>query len=696
MFTVLIAEKVHINAIQQENKLFFEPFLENKELAFCAWDPAGQSLQDSVPGLCDAVGRRKEWRAVIVNNCTINSSKNRNPFDVVGHKSLEELTMPNRQIEEGVSVDEWEKTWNEYYSELSSRKEEMYKSAIQHPFQKLATWLCFRPEEYVHHDVKEKQDAQDWAMERLGRDNDKPSVKLEILERSHYKRELRMKENIRRAFIQDTYLNISYPTEVHCISPRSADNNYFDPSAYWTIHHDSEYSSFADRNMYFDRMRFMVFDMLSASHRNFRTDYIRFLSTLLVFASNPVPGSAMQARRLYQLEAEVDDTPLCTMVSSYDRKLAVTYDVIESEMEKIRNEIPAELTDKAAEDLFCTPQDISVLLDDSCDPQKVLAEKDYGLFFDQPEDEYHKWNRDARASEKELAYIVKQQSRSIRRGVNQMHNASEVTDVNISRLTPLQIDDVRDFTDHIEDEMIESIPPDLSDSSRYTKRLSKESEKVKKIISQRMTKKTVIGLTGVCLGIYLACFMPFIFANVKTTQMMSVSLALSFGMVAVLAVILLISLFFLRYSVTSAVRTYNNIAREIINDIQSSMKMFSRYLSAFCNVRRGHAVQNYSKNNLDVYTKGLRIRRKHQEDIRKKRAHLAELYSDYFGGRSCCDETLCQPYEYDFDMMVEYTYPAPFLAGDCRQVEFISNGNYVTVPSSYITKIYVRMEEIYE
>ena len=51
MFTVLIAEKQHIDAIQQENKLFFEPFLESKKLAFCYWNPAGQSLEDSVPGL---------------------------------------------------------------------------------------------------------------------------------------------------------------------------------------------------------------------------------------------------------------------------------------------------------------------------------------------------------------------------------------------------------------------------------------------------------------------------------------------------------------------------------------------------------------------------------------------------------------------------------------------------------------------
>ena len=696
MFTVLIAEKEHINAIQQDNTLFFEPFLENKELAFCYWNPAGQNLQDSVPGLLDAVGRRKDWRAVIINNCSADCSKNRNPFDTVDHSALDALVPPERQPKDDESLEAWENSWKDYFDAKTREKQAVYQSALEKPFQKLATWLCFRQEDYVHNDVKEKQDVYDWAMEMIGSDHLKPSAKLELLERNQYKRELRMKETIRREFIGESCLNIAYPFEVHCISPRAAENNYFDPDAYWTIYQDGEYSAFADRNMYFDRMRFMVFDMLSRSHRNFRTDYIRFLASMLIFASNPIPGSAMQARRLYQLDTETDDSPLCTMVTSYDRKLAATYDVIDNEMEKIRSEIPGELTDKAAEAMFCTPMDVAVLLDESCDIDKVYAEKDYGLFFDSPEDEYHKWNRNYRTSEKAMTYITKQQSRSVRKSVSRLSVFSEITDVNISRLTPLQIDDIREYTDNAEDEMIASIPPDFSDMAQYGRQLAQEAETVRKSISRRMTRKTVTILSLICLSLYLVCFLPFLLANGATVQTVITAIVLSAGMCGVLGIVMLISLFFLRTSVVNAVRSYNNTAHEIMNDIQSSMKRFSKYLSAACVVRRGHAVQNYAKKNLDEYTKSLRIRRKHQEDIRKRRAQLAEDYGDYFGDRSCCDETMCRPYDYDFDQTTEYAYPAPFLAGDCRQIEFISSGNFVTVPSSYVVRILVRMEGIYE
>jgi hypothetical protein len=399
---------------------------------------------------------------------------------------------------------------------------------------------------------------------------------------------------------------------------------------------------------------------------------------------------------LYQLEAETDDAPLCTLVTSYDRKLAATYDVIEAEMEKIRGEIPGELSDKAADALFCTPQDVPVLLDESCDPEKVIVEKDYGLFYDSPENEFHKWNRDYHVSEKALAYIAKQQSRSVRKSVSQLNASSEMIDVNVSRLTPLQVEDIREYTNAAEDEMIASIPQDLTDISKFKSRLEEESEHVKKMIGRRMSKKTVVVLSAICLALYLICFLPFLFSNVGTAQTVTTAIFLSAAMCGALAIIMFVSLFFLRSSVLNAVRGYNSTAREIINEIQTSMKRFSKYLSASCNVRRGYAVQNYAEKNLDEYTKSLRIRRKHQEDIRKKRAQLEEGYGDYLGDRSFCDETMCRPYDYDFDQAAEYTYPAPFLAGDCRQIEFISNGNFVTVPSSYVKRILVRMEGIYE
>lgn len=693
LFTVLIAEKEHIDAIQQKNRLFFEPFLESKELAFCHWNTEGQCLKDAVPGLMDAVGRQKKWRAIIINPCRGELLKARNPFDIVDCSALRALSVPNRQQE---LEDSWEDDWKAYYESLTEIKQEMYKSALTYPLQKLSTWLCYQPEEFILNEVQEKQDVNDWALERIGRDVLKPSARLEIMEREQYRCELRMKELIRREFSVGHGLNIAYPTELQCISLRTAESDFFDPDSYWNVRSENEYSLFADRNMYFDKMRFMVFDLLPCTHRDYRTDYIRFLATILIFASNQAPGSAMQPRRLYQFEIETDDTPLWTMVTSYDRKLASTSEVIVNEMDKIRSEIPSDFTDKDVEGLLATPKDVAVVLDESCNPQKIYVDKDYGFFYDYPENEFHKWNRSYDASKGALSYIVKQQSRAVRKSVGQAQLSSTILDIDVSRLTQFQIEDIKEYTDNLENEMIDSIPPNLTDMSRYTERLEEDSKDIKKVIRRRMSQKTTFILGGTMIGLYLLCFLPFIFLNGDSPKMMTTAITVTGVMIGLLVAIMVVTLVFLRISIRNAVRNYNNTAQDIINEIYAALKSFSKYLSASCNVRRGHAVQNYANKNLDEYTMSLRIRQKHLEDIRKKRAYLVEEYRDYFGDKSYCDETMVRPYEFDFDQRTEYDYPAPYLAGDTRQIEFISSGNYVTVPSSYIKNISVRMEGIYE
>ena len=65
MFTVVIAEKEHIDKIE-EYELFLKPFLATGDVVFCPWNTKAKRLADMVPTLANQVGRRKEWRALIV------------------------------------------------------------------------------------------------------------------------------------------------------------------------------------------------------------------------------------------------------------------------------------------------------------------------------------------------------------------------------------------------------------------------------------------------------------------------------------------------------------------------------------------------------------------------------------------------------------------------------------------------------
>ncbi len=696
MFTVLIAEKQYIDAIRLENKLFFEPFLENKELAFCYWNPHGQSLDDSVPGLIDTVGRKKEWKAIIINSCTDEQSKQRNPFDIVDSSELCGLIEPPQSPGEKEDVKTWENSWRSYYNLLTSKKESVYKKALELPLQKLTTWLSFRPADFILQDVDEKGDIEDWALNELGETEVNAAVVLEKIEREQYRNEIKMKEMLRRNFIGDSTFNIAYPKEVYCISRRISDNGFFNPESFWITRSKNEYSQFCDRNMYFDKLRFLVFDLLPETHRDFRCEKIKFLSTLLVFATNAVPGSTMQARRLYVLECKNDDTPLFILTTSYDKKLAVTYEVIDNEIERIYSEIPGELTDKVAEALFCSPMNVEIKLDENCNFDALCREDNFALVPASTEYELGIWQEGFKETQKAYNDIIRQQRRHVKKGIDKLNASSELSEANISRLTPFQLDDIKDYTENAENEMVSSIPPDLAEATKYQELMQEKSDAVKNILTQRMSRGTSItaGIMIVLLTLFLC--IPFIAANLSTPETVGASIGVLGVMLLILAASLFVTLIVLKRPLTSATKDFNDTMHSIADDINANMKMFSKYFSLSCNVRRGHKVQSYSEKNLDEYTKSIRIRRKHQEDIRKIRAELYEAYHDFIGESKYYDNSMIQPYDYDFDKKVEYSYAAPFLAGFRRNIDFLEAGNAVEVPSGYITDISVRMEEIYD
>ena len=696
LFTVLIAEKPYIDAIRLENKLFFEPFLENKELAFCYWNPGGQSLKDSVPDLIDTVGRRKDWKAIIIHNCNDEQAKQKNPFDIVDSCELKDLIEPSQNPMADQDWDDWEESWKSYYNLLIANKEEVYKRSLTLPLQKLTTWLSFRPADFVLSDTQEKDDIHEWALHELSQGEVNPLVRLERLERDEYHSELKIKEMLRREFVGDNTLGIAYPKEIYCISKRTSENGFFNPEAYWNTRSKNEYSEFCDRNMYFDKMRFLVFDLLPEKHKDFRCDKIRFLSTLLVFATNIVPGSTMEARRLYVLECENDDTPLFTLTTSYDKKLAATYEVIDNEIDRIYGEIPGELTDKVAESLFCSPMNVEVKLDENCDFDALYPEDDFALIPSSPEVEVENWEKSYKDIQKSYGNIIRQQRRSVKKGIDKLNLSSELSEANISRLTPFQLDDIQDYTENAENEMVASLPPDLAEASKYEKIIQEKADKVKDVLKKRMSKVAAIVVSAIILLLTLMLYAPFIVSNLSSSETIATSLGILGAILAILAIALVITLIVLKFPLKDAVKDFESTMHSVIDEINDGMRRFSRYFSLASNVKRGYKVKQYAAKNLDEYTKSIRIRRKHQEDIRKKRAELEEMYPEFIGGSKYYENTMIQPYDYDFDKKVEYEYAAPFLTGFCRNIDFLEKGNHVEVPSGYIIDISVRMEEIYD
>ena len=83
MFTVIIAEKEYIDKIKEYN-LFLDPFLKSGSIQYCLWDTTKDRFAEMLPSIADQVGRRKEWREIII--CKEDGIDKQNPFDFVSQK----------------------------------------------------------------------------------------------------------------------------------------------------------------------------------------------------------------------------------------------------------------------------------------------------------------------------------------------------------------------------------------------------------------------------------------------------------------------------------------------------------------------------------------------------------------------------------------------------------------------------------
>ena len=701
MLTVLIAENKYIDAILKQNYFFFEPFLKAKDLSVCEWNIEGQSFLEAVPDLADRVARAKEWRAVIIAPDT--NMRAENPYDVVDTDALLSIVRPPEEPADNKETQsDIEAAWSNYYEQYRTVKDRLYDQALEFPLQKLTTMLCYRRKDYVLNNVEYVQDADEWAIAELEGPNGKLSNNISLLEKQQYKHEQVYKENIRRDFFNrflnsEESIGITQPTEVICVTSRCSSSDFFDPAKNWDVHNVHAYSGFADRNMYFDKMFFMVMDILPKNHASYRIDQIRYLYNIMMIASNPLPDSAMQARKLYLLDSENDEEPLFDLITSYDRKLEKTGRFLERDIDRILSGIPSELTDNEAEDLFCAEVKIPVsIAKEQNDSSLTVNRNEYGLSADCPENELEKWSAQYSSSVEALDRMLKQPRRAVSKAVDTLPINNEIKYELVNSLNDFQMDDVREFT-RKEEETMDSIDSfDLYDPSKYHQKLSRCNDKIRGIMDQRMRRKTTITIGLIVLGLFLLSFSPLIINNRSNVKTVATALIIMGVSTALIAVILFVALLIMRKPLRKALSEYNDSMREISSDIRGSVDRYSKYLSALCNAKRGYSVLEYSKKREDKYTRSIRVRKKHQEDLRKKRAELADGYAYFISEELPVNEEMTEPYNYDFDRQVDFDYPLEYPAATARQIEFLKRGNFATSPTEFVKKITIQTEEIYD
>lgn len=673
MFTVIIAEQEYLDKIEQY-QLFLKPFLNNRDLHFCAWNRNKRAFAEMLPDLADVVGRRKEWRAIVI--CDEAGLEQQNPFDLVNLPAEKFAGALHGSTEkEAEALDSAE--YQAFMEAEHQKRMHAFDLASENALTRLVTFFCDAPTI-----TKEEQSS---LMET---DRNYAYYVVENRRKRELRAQIRNKESIETA----------RPTEVLCVAKRTYRSDAEEFDTVWSSHTELEYSRFYDRNMYFDRMRYLVFDILPKNQRDYSFDYIRFLYATLVLGSQELPAGCLSAERVYQLECENDEEALRRLLQTYEHKMDITKEELLQKIKDIQTKKPRLLRDNEAKQIFSVQAVAPVLIDKDVHLEELYADtSQIGLSGDCPTEEEIVWNGQYKKSQKTLVKLLKQARRAIVRSARETHCRQEEDLSDVVLFNEFQLEDVQERIDQQELEMLRIGLVDLNDEEAFLNQMEEQNQQVLDKIKNRMSRNTTLIVGTLATLLFILGFMTLLYHNAShdafdfVLNLTFVGAALGAFLVTVLVVLVA-----LRYGLVKEYKRFNNAMHAIRGQISDAMAQYSNYMSHVYNIRRGYAVLEAAarKQNPDIGK--IILYKKHICDIELAKEKVRDVFGQFMTDRVDLGTAEILPYDFDYDRPVEYAYPLPYTAGSARNIVFMQTGTQAKVPVDFVKSLTVRREELYE
>ncbi|MDY5948982.1 MAG: hypothetical protein SPJ42_07085 [Oscillospiraceae bacterium] len=737
MFTVIFAEKETIKLFE-ETKMFFGPLYDSEKVAFCEWDKDAEDFDTMVPELYDLIEYQSEWRALILYD---DGYEKLNPFDYTEYSEAFFSKKDN--------------SWD-YYNERRKNRIAAYEKSYSNPLVKLSTALSGIPvfksaiseKDFSALMTGEMQTYEYMLKEQLGAINcSEIAVRLDKFQREALRRFV-AEENVEllisyiktadvsgiTGLIPDTeildfikyigndpiYYDPEYteclientkkfdllkavadcfsmkdklPSEIVCFSPRTFDFEKVEQDIKWKKKDENSSSRFANYNLYNEKLKFILFDILPKDNKQYKFEHIKLLCLLLIIANNEMPQGLLNSANVYRAEIDFNDNIVTKICENYISKLKSTQLLLKDIEIQLDSDTEKSVDDRTAQRLFESDINIPVEIVTENNESELYAEyKKLGLSTDCPQDERAYWSNQYRNISKRFVRYLREPRRAVKSAVTEgLRKNNFINDDRTLILSENQIEDVKLHLAESEQRMVETVTNHLYDTKKFTEQIQKADEEVRQSISQRMTKKKTV-IVGLVAGLaYLIGFLPLLFGNLNTSKSILVSLTLTGIFLGVFLVIGFIYLFVLRGILVNSFRHFNHVISGICSQINGVMSQFSHYISYVCNVMRDYSVL---KNRDSAVTRTKKILSYHDMKISEQIKNVHEMFSKYVDFNKLHIRE-CEPYDFDFTVLRNYDYEMPSIHSK-KRIKYLQQGNEVTVPIDYVESVTLTREELYD
>ena len=738
MFTVIFAEKETIKLFE-ETKMFFGPLLNNEKVAFCEWHKYADTLDLMVPQLYDLIEYKSEWRAVILYD----EDRNRlNPFDYTMYQE----PFYSEEQKDGA-----------YYETRRMNRFSSYEKAVSNPLVKLTTALCEVPNlKSVISDGTEFENIVSGTTGifefMLKRQLEAVNVsevtgRLEKFQRQELLRFVKeddidsliefvknkdvsgiaglipdtgiaefvkfigndpvlcdpeytecLIENTKKAYLLNTVtadfsMKDKVPAQIICLAPRTFDFENSEQDVKWKNRDESSSSRFADFNLYNEKLKFLLFDVLPKDHKQYKFDRIKLMCVLLIIANYALPKGVVNPGRVYRTDIDFDDSMISRICETYISKLKSTQLHLKDIERALDNEHETSIDDKTAQRLFESDIIIPVEIKDPGMQYDLYAKyKDIGLATDTPKHEDVYWSGQYRDITKKFVKYLREPRRAVKTAVSEgFHKNNSIDDDRALILSETQAEDVGYRLLEEEQKMVSTVTSQIFDVKNYNEQIQQADKEIRQEISKRMTKKKTGYVFLFSALAYLVGFLPLIFSNLNTVKSVTCSLLMTGITIAAFSAVGFFYLFVLRKKLINRFKHFNYVMSGICRTIMGGLSQFSKYLSSACNVMREFSVL---KKRESAVSRIKRILSYHNLKIDEQIKTVSDMFSKYIDFRKITVKE-CDPYDFDFTVMKDYEYSMPSLLS-IKKIEYCQPGNEITVPVDYVDSITLTREELYD
>ena len=591
MHTVIILSK-HSSDLLREFRFLFQPFVDSNVISICDWNESGRSLETAVPDLYKQIHGRDPWRAIVLGTQPLYGQRNgfvpdaKNPFDFPD-------AIPKSRIPQESQV----------------------------PLIRLSHMLCGYPTVevegfeagYEYTDEKTGEICQVRASELSKEELYTLSQTYEDQLRSIYIKERPIPgvAEARRALDEKYAFSDVRPQEVYLISTRKhpEDESYIYES--WKSPIEIESSDFGRRNHYPDICRFLCGSITNPENSRYERELMEFWLGVLTVAVNPIPASTLQAYRLFELQAVLSSEELEKLLNTHLNKLESALSFVQG---RLRMK-PENIFEDGAR--IVQKQHIQVVLSEVSGRELQINTRQIGLSRDCPQNELGFWNENVREKTELAERYMKLPCRAVDRASAQVKARAEDFFHEDYELDRFQVEELKEEMAELEEELLSSDTRTVIDRQHFREEIKQLDGQVKKDISMRMRRATVVSSGIIILLCYLLGYVPYIFSSMQIGGKQAVA-AFGVSMAATLVAAIggIVALILLRKRIVESMERFNTLMKSLLLRVNSSGRKFEQYFTTLCTYMKAQSIYKGVTRQRDAVSERIRKLRTHRQALR--------------------------------------------------------------------------------